>query len=85
MNRLVEAGEKAGGALTEDMLKDVESYNFRCEQIQNSMKMALNTIHSDIEQGRVLAQSTVNEIKKLMPSLEAFLEDLSRTAKQSGE
>jgi hypothetical protein len=67
------------------MLKDVESYNFRCEQIQSSMKLALTTIHNDIEQGRILAQSTVNEIKKLMPSLEAFIEDLARSPATPGE
>jgi len=76
MNALVEKRQGDGLALSPEQLADVDGFNFRCGQIQSWMKDVLTTVHTDREQGEILAQTTVNELKKLLPSLEAFVEDL---------
>ncbi|MFH2001042.1 MAG: hypothetical protein ABIK28_15275 [Planctomycetota bacterium] len=78
MNGLVESRNKSGKPLSKDQLSDVESYNYQCEQIQNHMTLAMTTIHKDIEHGDIMAQTAINELRKLIPNLEAFLEDLGK-------
>jgi hypothetical protein len=75
-NRVAEVKEKAGVPLDEDMLKQIDNYNVQCEQIQSMANETLSTIHSNLEQGKILANTTMNQLKKLLPTLEAFLEDL---------
>ena len=75
-NSVAEAKEKEGVPLAEDTLKQIDGYNVQCEQIQSMANETLNTIHSNLEQGKVLASTTLNQLKKLLPTLEAFLEDL---------
>lgn len=77
MNGLVEK-LKASGKPIDDVLADVESYNYQCEQIHSHMNMAMSTIHKEIEHGDILAQTVANEMRKLIPNLEAFIEDLAK-------
>jgi chromosome segregation ATPase len=63
---------------TADTLKDVESYNMLCEQISKSSSQAMTTLHTNLDQAEILAGTAVNEMKKLIPTLEAFVEGLEK-------
>ena len=75
-NRVAEVKGKEGVPLAEDTMKQIDNYNMQCEQIQSMANETLSTIHSNLEQGKILANTTMNQLKKLLPTLEAFLEDL---------
>lgn len=62
-----------------DTLQDVESYNMLCEQISQSSVQAMKILHTHIDQGEILAGTAVNEMKKLIPTLEAFVEELEKS------
>lgn len=82
LNQLVEKQKTTVAPWPETAMSDVEHYLFQCEQHQNWIKQALTTIHTDLEQGQVLARTAINELRKLLPNLEAFVEDLEKGINQ---
>ena len=38
----------------------------------------MTALHSDMEQGEILTGTALNEMRKLLPSLEAFVEGLEK-------
>jgi chromosome segregation ATPase len=79
LNQKVDEREKAGQPYSEERLKDIEGYNLRCRDLNNQYTQAFKAIHSNFDQGRTMAQILINELNNLLPTFEAFLEDLEKS------
>lgn len=62
----------------DETLKDIESYNSQCKEIQNFKKLAIKSIHNNREEGAISGKTAINQIKDLLPTMEAFVKDLKK-------
>ena len=78
INRFAEEREKSGNPLPENMVKQLESYNLQCDRVGSLADQALKAMHSNLNQGITLGKTTINQLKNLLPTIEAFIEDLDK-------
>lgn len=79
LNARVENPTSDGAPLPADVRKEVETLNLQCEQIQGMANQALTSLHTQFEQGKTIAETTLNKLKNLVPTLEAKVRDLERS------
>ncbi len=77
LNTVVQDREEAGDPLPMDKTSDLESYYMESKNIRSLAMEAMKTFHTNIEDGKVMANTAINDLKTLIPALEAFLQDIS--------
>jgi len=80
LNQLVADRERRQNNFNADKLREIESLNQSCRDIDSQFKLAIKAIHSQLDQGQIMARTVINELNNLIPTFEAFLKDLEESS-----